>query len=209
MEIYPELLFRLLLASLLFGAGIGVLYDLIRIQRVMLGMSRYTAAASAPVFCPKFAIPKIRKAPRKISRVLKHALLIAQDLFFCVTVGILLSVLLFYRNNGEFRGFVLVGVLLGFAVYYFTVGRLVIHASEYVVFALKTAVLYAVYYVSFPFIAAGRFLITKISRLVRRCRDRRYEKVVRRYHLAKSRELLTAAQDGFLEKGWEANEKSH
>ena len=207
MEVYPSALWRLLLASLLFGIGMGVLYDCIRIQRVLLGISRYTRAASAPAFCPAFL--KVRKKREGKGKTVARFVFVAlQDILFGLSVGILLSILLFYRNDGVFRGFVMMGAAAGFVAYYFTVGRLVIGASEYIVFAIRTAFLYLVYYVSLPFITLGRFLVTKIGGAARRMQDKRRERIRKRYHEEVCRELLALSTQGFLKKEWTENEKS-
>ena len=208
MEINPTSLFRLLLASLIFGAIMGVLYDCIRIQRVLFGISRYTDAANTPIFCPKLWKPREKRIPEKARDFFKHGVLVLQDMVFCLTVGVLLSVLLFYRNNGEFRGFVLIGVVLGFSAYYFTVGKLVIRVSEYLVFAIKTAMLYAIYYITLPFITAGRFLVVHVGGFVERQRQKRKEKAVDRYHRRTSEELLVLSKRGFLGKQWMEKEKT-
>lgn len=207
MEIYPILLFRLLLASLLLGVIMGGLYDVLRIQRVLLGISRYTEAADAPIFRPKFCTPKKKKMSGRASQMIKYICLVLQDVIFCFTVGILLAVLLFYQNNGEFRGFVLAGAAVGFFAYYFTIGKLVIRASEYVVFALKTAMLYLVYYVTLPFVAAARFLVTRVGRLLEKLRQRRWEKACRRYHAKRYQEWLALSEWGFLEPELTEREK--
>ncbi len=207
MEVYPSALWRLLLASLLFGSGIGVLYDCIRIQRVLLGISRYTKAENVPVFCPSF-LKMRKKRAGKGKKIAKFVCLVLQDILFCLSVGILLSILLFYRNDGVFRGFVLIGAAVGFAAYYFTVGRLVIGASEYIVFALRTAFLYLVYYVSLPFIALGRFLLARIGGAVKRIREKRQERVQKQYHAKVCHEMLALSSQGFLKNGWTENEKS-
>lgn len=204
MEQNPSLLFRLLLASFLFGVVLGGLYDLLRISRVLLGISRYTDAASAPAFCPKF-----RKLPREkkrmpAARVLQNSILVVQDILFCLAVGILTAILLFSQNNGEFRWFVLVGLVIGFAAYYFTVGKLVITASEYIVFALKTAFLYLLYYATLPLILLGRFLLGQTGRIIGFFREKRivkYDKTVRD-------RLLAEARQGFLSEGWQENQKT-
>lgn len=198
MGIDPALLFRLLVASLLAGAAMGVLYDVIRIGRVMLGMSQYTAAADAPLFCPKFLKPREKSPHRRLSRLVKGGLLIAQDFLFCLTAGVVIALLLFSHNNGEFRGFVPIGVAVGFAAYYFTVGRLVIRASEYVVFAIKTLFLYAVYYLTLPFISLGRFVIKHIGNAIRKARAKKRERKIARFTGTAYKSLLQAAENGFL-----------
>lgn len=208
MEINPISLFRLLLASLIFGAIMGGLYDCIRIQRVLLGISRYTEAANAPIFCPKLWKKREKRMPKSSCDLIKRGFLVLQDIAFCLTVGVLLSVLLFYQNNGEFRGFVLVGVATGFLAYYFTVGKLVIRISEYLVFAIKTAILYVIYYTTLPFIVAGRFVVVHVGRFVDRQRQKRKEKKIDRYHRRTSEELLVLSKQGFLGPQWMEKEKT-
>ena len=208
MEVNTALLFHLLLLSLASGAAMGLLYDVLRIQRVLLGMNRYTAAARSPQFCPKFCSKKEKRKELSVWRVAKQAILIVQDLFFCLSVGVVVTVLLFYRNHGEFRGFVLVGALFGFLAYYFTVGKLVVFVSEYVVFAMKTAILYAVYYVTLPVITAARFLWRVWVKGIAKWRERRDERKIRRYHATAYKELLAMAGSGFLAVGAEEKTKS-
>lgn len=198
MGIDPTLLLRLLAASVVVGMALGLVYDVLRICRVMMGMSRYTAAASAPIFCPHFCRPRRTEGRSRVSDFVKRAVLIAQDFFFCVTFGIAVALLLFSRNGGEFRGFVLLGALLGFAAYYFTVGQLVIRASEYVVFAIRTALLYAVYYVTLPFIAVVRFIGRHVMNMVKARVAKRREKRIVRYTKAEEQSLIRLAENGFL-----------
>lgn len=208
MELRPDLLLRLLLASLAWGGVAGVLYDTIRLQRVLLGISRYTKACSAPVFCPSFCRAKAKREKSATRRAAEAALLGVQDVAFCLACGAMISVLLFYRNEGEFRGFVLLGAATGFAVYYFTVGRLVVFVSEYIVFAVKTAFLYLVYYATRPWILLGRFLLARCGALLGRMKQAHRARAIRRYRASLSGRLAASAERGFLEGAWEEKIKT-
>ena len=198
MQIQPIELFRLLMSSFMVGVALGVLYDMLRIGRVLIGMNHYTSAATVPVFCPKFCKRREKKSRTRFVTILLNILLGVQDILFCLTMGAAAAVLLFYHNNGEFRGFVIIAILAGLAVYLMTVGKLVINASEYVVFAVKTAILYIVYYMTWPFIALFRLLLNQARRIVARIQSRREKKQIARYH-AKHIQLLTElAATGFL-----------
>jgi hypothetical protein len=180
------------------GVALGVLYDVLRIGRVLIGMNHYTSAATVPAFCPKFCKRREKKSRTRFVTILLNILLGVQDILFCLTMGAAAAVLLFYHNNGEFRGFVIIAILAGLAVYLMTVGKLVINASEYVVFAVKTAILYIVYYMTWPFIALFRLLLNQARRIVARIQSRREKKQIARYH-AKHIQLLTElAANGFL-----------
>lgn len=198
MQVQPIELFRLLMSSFMVGVALGVLYDVLRIGRVLIGMNHYTSAATVPAFCPKFCKRREKKSRTRFVTILLNILLGVQDILFCLTMGAAAAVLLFYHNNGEFRGFVIIAILAGLAVYLMTVGKLVINASEYVVFAVKTAILYIVYYMTWPFIALFRLLLNQARRIVARIQSRREKKQIARYH-AKHIQLLTElAATGFL-----------
>ena len=198
MQVQPIELFRLLMSSFMVGVALGVLHDVLRIGRVLIGMNHYTSAATVPVFCPKFCKRREKKSRTRFVTILLNILLGVQDILFCLTMGAAVAVLLFYHNNGEFRGFVIIAILAGLAVYLMTVGKLVINASEYVVFAVKTAILYIVYYMTWPFIALFRLLLNQARRIVARIQSRREKKQIARYH-AKHIQLLTElAATGFL-----------
>lgn len=198
MQVQPIELFRLLMSSFMVGVALGVLYDVLRIGRVLIGMNHYTSAATVPAFCPKFCKRREKKSRTRFVKILLNILLGVQDILFCLTMGAAAAVLLFYHNNGEFRGFVIIAILAGLAVYLMTVGKLVINASEYVVFAVKTAILYIVYYMTWPFIALFRLLLNQARRIVARIQSRREKKQIARYH-AKHIQLLTElAATGFL-----------
>ena len=115
MQVQPIALFRLLMSSLAVGIALGVLYDVLRIGRVLIGMNHYTSAATVPAFCPKFCKRRERKSKPRLVMILFNILLVTQDIVFCLTAGAAAAVLLFYHNNGEFRGFVIIAILAGLA----------------------------------------------------------------------------------------------
>ena len=207
MGVSPIQLFRLLVASVFMGMVMGSFYDILRISRVMLGMSRYTDVASAPIFCPHFYKPKRQKSRSQMMAIAKNTMLIVQDFLFCVTAGVVIALLLFSHNSGEFRGFVLVGVGVGFAIYYFTIGRLVIRASEYVVFAIKALFLYALYYLTFPFIALGRFIGRQIRNATRRMLARKRERRIAHYNKTTRQSMVHLAEGGFLREAFFQNNR--
>lgn len=200
MEVQPVELFRLLMASLFVGAGLGLFYDALRISRVMLGLSRYTEAAEAPLFQPHFLRPRPQCESNRFLCIVKKAVLATQDFLFCLVTGIAVALLLFSHNNGEFRGFVPIGLFLGFLGYYFTVGRLVIRASEYVVFALKTLFLYAIYYITWPIIAVGRKTVTFVNGQIGKFRKKRLEKRIAKYTKRYQMLLSDRSACGFLDR---------
>ena len=164
----PLSLLSLLLSSLASGVVLGVLYDVIRISRVLLGVNHYVTAIEKKNACPKLCQRQRKQKRPRLVAALFQIVLAVQDILYCLTIGAVAAVLMFYHNNGVFRSFVIVGILLGIVAYLLTVGKLVIRASEYVVFSIKRVTLYVVYYTSWPFVALFRVTYRAIAGILAR-----------------------------------------
>ena len=116
-----------ILRALVFGIFLGASYDVIRIIRVMLGASSYGARD-----------PFKRVYEKGIKNVFcgvgkgfaSHVTVFITDIIYFTFAGAAFSVFLFCFNYGIFRWFIFIFALLGFLIYYFTVGRLVVGFSE-------------------------------------------------------------------------------
>ena len=107
MEISQSLLGLMYVWAVVAGAVLGASYDVLRLSRVMLGL------------------PGKLLCVGRWRRVGRHALLFVQDVLFGLIGGLVLVLLLYYTNDGQFRGLAVVGMLSGFFVYYYTLGGLV------------------------------------------------------------------------------------
>ena len=141
MEISPILLAKLLLYSLIWGGTVGVFYDVNRIFRVLLGV-RYSKKHFDSLYSLRLPFSKkeisLKNAADKTGgRFIKGATEFLGD-FLSVTVAALGVVVLNYSyNDGRFRIFTVIGTLVGFLLYYFTLGRLVMLVCEPLAFLIK------------------------------------------------------------------------
>lgn len=106
-----------LVASLILGVIYGVLYDVVRFTRVLL--------------CVDVRPPRGRRG------WLRGVIVALGDLLFFMIAAVLMCVFFFVTNNGQVRGFALLGAFCGFLVYYNTLGRLFIAVCETVAAAVK------------------------------------------------------------------------
>lgn len=60
-----------------------------------------------------------------------------QDILFFVTSAVATFILLMNIAEGEVRGYILLGVLIGFSVYYFTLGALVFSVGKFLIDVIK------------------------------------------------------------------------
>ncbi len=138
-----ENLVFLLLYSLTVGAFLGVLWDTFRIIRIVCYGKR-KAGAFSPI--------KLPSNEKDVSRALAFShtqkvfspsgiAIFLSDLLFCLATTISVIILLFHLNGGEIRGFALFGAAVGFSVYYFTVGRLTVLFSDFIIKGIKKLVL--------------------------------------------------------------------
>ncbi len=134
----------LLLYALTVGAALGVSWDVFRIIRI---------AAYGRKKRPKrlfIRLPAEENEVKKIFRIgssqkqsfLSSACVFLSDLAFCIFAAVCMILLIFRLNDGEFRGFALFGALLGFVIYYFTVGRLTIIFSDAIIKIIKKTIIF-------------------------------------------------------------------
>ena len=116
MEISQKLLCLLFLVATASGFGLGVVYDLFTITRMLVG-------------CPQGQIPH---ASAKKWRVC-HLLLFVEDMIFALLWGCTTILIGYLLNHGQVRWMVPVGMGCGFFVYMVTLGRLVRHVATWVV----------------------------------------------------------------------------
>jgi hypothetical protein len=74
--------------------------------------------------------------PKEHSR-LDDVLIFFEDLLFALISSVVICVFIYYMNSGQFRGLAFVGVLLGFLLYYLTVGKLMLYLFGLLIGFLK------------------------------------------------------------------------
>lgn len=166
---------RLLLYSVIVGAALGVLYDLMRISRLFMTLP---AAPTSPKYYRMLSHLKLFRRTGQVTadpndeadtRAVKvnefavGVVAFVEDILFFVTAALTAAVFIFHANTGDMRGFVLVGAVGGFALYLNTVGRLTLLFGELIVFVVRGA-LAAIY----------THIITPTVKLIKRALSRAY-----------------------------------
>ena len=116
----------LLIYSALVGAALGLVYDIFRIFRVAFIAQQH---------------PK--EQPRKVnknSNFFVWAIIFVQDIAFWLIAAVVTILFIFMVNRGQVRLFALSGQVMGFIIYFFTVGRVVYKFSEQIVLFIKSAI---------------------------------------------------------------------
>lgn len=129
----------IILYSLLFGVGIGIIYEFFRFLRVFFTFSAQKRT-NKHIFLKNIGI----------------FFQIILDLLFSIVYTILVVIFIYGANDGKIRYYLLLFAVIGFALYYFTVGRL-ISAAENFLASLVYKVLSALFrLIKKPFDCAAR-----------------------------------------------------
>ena len=113
MVVHQVKLAEILLYSFAIGMLLGVVYDYFRIRR------RLFSFGSKKVF--------------KHTELIENVLIFIEDVLYALICSGVVCIFLFYANSGRQRGIIFLGAVIGFVVYYYTIGKLVMLVAGYVV----------------------------------------------------------------------------
>ena len=202
MEISPIRLLWLLIFSALFGMAVGGLMDLHRLIRVCFGV-RYSEKTFEKLYAKPLPIlrrPLGAYKQTRLRQIVLSVLIFVQDvaLFAVAAVGTVL--LNYYFNQGRFRIYTVLAILLGFLLYYFTVGKLVMLCSEGIVFLVRAVLTVIFVLMSRPIVIFVEFFRKNAKKLNENIRNTIAKKRKRVYNKRKEASVLQEAEHGFLRK---------
>lgn len=90
----------------------------------------------------------------------KYIILI-QDLIFFILAAILTFVFLLINGDGQIRIFVIIGEILGFIIYFFTIGVIVVKSSRFIINVIKTILMFLYKILIKPFVKIFIFIFSK------------------------------------------------
>ena len=178
MEISQLSFVLLAVYSLCFGVVLGVIYDIMRVQRVLLGAEYRGNKSKVDYRNIKLPIIKKKAYSEKFDRFFKSFLNIyiaVGDVLFVTACGAAVVLVAYAYNSGRVRVIIYLGLLFGFLAYYFTVGKIVMRLSQLIAFVVRSILVYCYEIISAPI----RFGVEKIKK--RSCnvdikRRRKYDK---------------------------------
>ncbi len=200
MEISPFLLFFLLVASFAFGGTVGILNDIHRLIRVILGV-RYSKNRFDRWYekeIPFLNRPIVRNHSSKKNKTVLSILIFVQDLILFSFAAVGTVTLNFYFNNGKFRLYTIAALIMGFLLYYFTLGRLIMLLSEGIVFVLKAFLSILFHFLLVPFKKIVGFFGKNIKKLYRKAKKTIAKLQKKRYNISKQESVLKEAEVGFF-----------
>ncbi|MBQ9098380.1 MAG: spore cortex biosynthesis protein YabQ [Clostridia bacterium] len=144
MEIDPSRQLAMLMAALFCGACFGLVFELRRVVRILLGLycphERMRSRYARPLPLLKRPVPFDKKGAGK--RGLCALLVGVGDVLFCISFALCCMLILYAYNSGELRLSVFCIALLGFAVLRRFGARLIERPADLLAFGLAAAFCY-------------------------------------------------------------------
>lgn len=193
--------------AFLLGAFLGVIYDVVRITRVTVGVRYGGFAERSTDKLYEINYPLIGKQEKaekgKLGSKMTAVFVFFGDLFFFSACGAVFCIFLYYTDSGMFRWQALAAAVLGFLVYYKTVGTLVISFAEFICFFVKIFVRILLKSIEIPI----RFMYNIIVKVSKAVYSVTLARVVKRYRRRKTyaamRRMLAAADVNYFEGVWD------
>ena len=135
------------------------------------------------------------KVSKKKKRVALPLIFFALDFVYALLCGCAFILLEYYANDGTPRAFSFFGVLLGFVLYYFTLGRLVLAISERIAFVIRIMLAY----LALPFERVFSLISAYLDKAKQKRLLRQKKKKAMDFDKKKRAELALCASDAFLE----------
>ena len=153
MEISPILLAKMLFVAFLFGIQAGVAYDVGRALRaLLLGEVKSVRLKRLYDVKIKFSGRTLGESGKKSSLIFKNIIIFLCDFFWIIYSFFGLYMINYSYNNGGIRIFTVLGIMTGFAAYYFTLSRLIRFLMEFISFLLRFAFFIVFDTVRLPFL---------------------------------------------------------
>lgn len=172
--------------AVICGVLCGITYDSFRLFRVFWGITEYTKMGQK-LYSAEFPLIGTVRRPDsgRIVRTAHFWIVLIGDILFALLSGCIFSVFVYVAASGCFRWFYLLFACVGFLVYYFTIGNLVMAASDVIVCILRILLRYVLYFFVLPFRAVWKMMIVvqqhvlirvfyPIMRCIYRSRCRKY-----------------------------------
>lgn len=197
MNAIPVQIFKMTIAAFICGAAIGVFYDFLRITRVFLGY-HYISEKSIVLqsrFVKRFSV-------KNNQEVRKHfyfkAILFFEDIIFLTVSAVIFVLLLFYGNDGIFRSAAFIAFILGFVVYYFTLGKINVLLFDALVMLFRTLIYYILYYIFLPIKYAVKKIIA-LSEKIFCILIKNIENIkIKRYNKKEIKDSVSSSEKGML-----------
>ena len=174
MEIFPDILAKMLLVSFLFGGQLGVLFDIGRTLRLLFSNAPENVKLKK-LYSAKLPFSKNAMSltdGKKSGKLITNITVFLCDLFLSAYAVIGLVIINYSYNDGKFRMFTVLGAAVGFLIYYFTFSKVLLFLFEGGFFFLKYAIMSIFDFLRKPMLYIYNKFVKKIKKMCGKFRFR-------------------------------------
>lgn len=164
MSVSMTMLLQTSMYAILLGLFFGASYDFVRIIRVFCGVSSYKKIKTG--FNRIYSNKLKNYFDFKRRPVIDNAIVFAGDVIYFLFITLCFVLFLFKFNYGIFRWFILASTVVGFLLYYFTVGRIVMLFSRELSELFKLITNCFIFVITRPFIIIFRLCKVILKRII-------------------------------------------
>lgn len=165
MAVSMTVIARMTLYAFFLGIALGAFYDLVRISRVLAGVS-YGGKSAERFYEKKYPlIGKLKRKKGALRKGFTEIFVAVGDILFFTFAGIVFAVFIYYTNDGIFRFHALFASALGFLLYHGTLGVIIISFAEIISIFLKIFIKIFLYAIAFPFKIMYNITIKLVKRV--------------------------------------------
>ena len=124
------------LYSFIVGIGFGILYDVIRISRCIIGVARYSSSITSN----KNKLFHQYSSEKVHTGIVSDIIIFLGDIIFSILCAAIYSLFLFHTIRGQLRIYFIIASALGFFIYYFTISKLILAVMEFITNLIKSIV---------------------------------------------------------------------
>ena len=187
--------------SFLYGICIGIVNDINRIVRVFFGV-RYTKINFDKLY-EFLKIVKKENSDNTISSKSTNSylniLIFIQDIFLALFAATGIILLNYYFNDGRFRIFTVLAMMLSAILYYFTVGKLIMLISEPIMLVIRTSFLFILKIILLPIRKAYLCIYLVIKNAASKTKKYIANRINIRYYKREVQRLFDLSKHGFID----------
>ncbi len=164
-----------MLYSAVFGVVMSLIYTLIKILRITVGVTK-GKKIKLKLHGPWRSV-HLPKCKGLLSVIFVHII----DILYLIFAAVAFCIFVFAFNHGRIRWYLLLSALAGFVAWYYSLGKVIMYVSEYIVYVVKSFTKLLIYVIMLPIGLAVKPVKRIFGMIVLRIHHLREIKKLRKY----------------------------
>lgn len=118
------------------------------------------------IFCISYDLIRVWRAVFRLSDIV----IFFQDIIYFIAISFVTFIFMIPLTNGEIRGYIIVGIFLGFIICFLTVSRFVFKILKFIFLKIKGCFNYLFKFLYINFVKADSFVTENFKKLKNSCK---------------------------------------